>query len=101
MFKKLFKFLFIFILLNFNYVIQAVFPINFFREFDINFRTERWKDEKYEGYIIPEFAFDAKGRNEHSNEVNILQIWNCTQDALAMLRGFDPDSDIGRLAFQL
>ncbi len=101
MFKKLFKFLFIFILFNFNHAIKAIFPINFFRAFDINFRTERWKDEKYEGYIIPEFAFDAKGRNNHSNEVNILQIWNCTQDALAMVRGFDPNSDIGRFALQL
>ena len=39
----------------------------------------------------------AQGYDLAGNPVNVLQTWNNTQDALAMLNGFDPSSPIGQL----
>lgn len=39
---------------------------------------------------------NATGYDIFGNPVNVLQIWNGDQDALAMLNGFDPDSTIGQ-----
>lgn len=39
---------------------------------------------------------DATGYDVFGNPVNVLQIWNCNQDALSMLDGFDANSNIGQ-----
>lgn len=51
--------------------------------------------------IWAETGLDAKGFNGEGNRVNVLRIWNENQNALAMLDGFDPSSNIGQLRASL
>ena len=49
-----------------------------------------------------EFGFhNAKGFNDDGDFVNPLRIWNCQQNALAMLEGFPADSPITQLRSEL
>lgn len=75
--------------------VQAYFPINFFRTYDINFRTERWENEKFKLSTLIEGGLTLQGRNFDGDKVNVLQIWDKDIDALTMLRGFPRDSAIG------
>jgi len=92
--------LFTFLVLSLEHSAYCMFPINLFRRYDINFKTDRWPCERFEFDLLFEDAVKVQGRNSDNKEVNILQIWNKDQNALTMLRGFNPDSAIGKFAKQ-
>lgn len=55
-------------------------------------------DKPWQINILTESSLEpAKGFNSNGCPVNILHIYSDTQDALAMLKGFDPNSAIGQL----
>lgn len=105
-FVELEKFLFKKILIFFLAIIfchesLAFFPINLFKNYDVNFRVSRCGCEKVQFAVLYEHLISAKGRDFNGNITNILQIWNIDQDALTMIRGFEPNSDIGKIAAAL
>jgi len=51
---------------------------------------------KWHALAFIEAGLDSKSYNEDGNGVDALQIWDCEQNALAMLRGALPDSPIDR-----
>lgn len=58
-------------------------------------------DRLFQTAIMPEGGLQSHGFNSGGNRVNILQIWNCEQDALSMLQGFPDDSAIGKKLIQI
>lgn len=74
----------------------GMFPYNLFRPWDINLRPPYWCGTTWqltawaEGSIGP-FAFNPAG-----HKVNVMELWNSTQNALAMFEGFpagSPETD--------
>lgn len=56
---------------------------------------------RWQLFVRPEHGLRARGYDCCNNRVNVLQIWNAEQDALAMLDGFDISSEIGQKREQL
>lgn len=48
-----------------------------------------------------ETGYDSKGFNAAGDSVNALQIWDCDQNAIAMLKGFDAKTCLGQKRIQL
>ncbi len=78
---------------------SAIFPINLFRFDNILLRPLTWQSNQFEFALLAEGAVHVDARD--GNKVNVLQLWDTTQDALAMIRGFDQASELGQLAAQL
>lgn len=73
---------------------MAIFATNLFWPFDINLRPPRWECEPVQLTGWVEAGVKSIGFDPHGHEVNIMQIWNPTQDGIAMLKGFPADSAI-------
>ncbi len=73
-------------------ILADFFPINFFRPWDINLRPPEWCGAPLQVTGFYEGGIKSWGYNAHNNAVNVLQIFDATQDSLAMLQGFPPDS---------
>ncbi len=68
------------------------------RPYDTLIRPEIYLDRCYELCLWVEGGVrPAQGFNRHGDAVNVMQIWNPNQDALAMLAGFPDDSPITQL----
>ncbi|MEX0940277.1 MAG: hypothetical protein WDZ41_02875 [Candidatus Babeliales bacterium] len=72
----------------------TIFGINLFRPYDINLRPPIWCGENFQWTDWVEIGYKARGYNPEGNEVNVMQLWTPTQDALAMLKGFNSSSPI-------
>jgi len=97
--------------------VYGIFPINLFRYDLILLQPQRWRTKQLECNILVESSLDMRacnGREDTLNQLddnnnclprqqcgNVLQLWDTTQDALTMIRGFDPESEIGQLAAKL
>ena len=58
-----------------------------------------WHEEqRLHVFANAETLLQSKGYNTSHDHVNVLKLWSVDQDALAMLRGFDVDSEINILA---
>lgn len=68
------------------------FGINFFRPWDPTLRPERWPDAPWQITSYLERGLKSTGFNPDNDKVNVMQIWTPTQDAIAMLKGFGPNS---------
>ena len=77
------------------------FPFNLFRFDNVLLQPYKTGCNQLELNVLTEISTNVKGRNGSGEKVNPLNIWNKDQDALAMLRGFNPDSEIGELAAAL
>src|SRR3989338_6788458 len=77
------------------------FPFNLFRFDNVLLQPYKTGCNQLELNVLTEISANVKGRNGSGEKVNPLNIWNKDQDALAMLRGFNPDSEIGELAAAL
>ena len=82
-------------------------PINIFRPTDKFLIPPKWPctwlqpQISYEGTTkVRGFQDDDEDDNKRFDErkVNVLQLWQCEQDALAMLKGSDPASALGQLS---
>jgi hypothetical protein len=76
----------------------GIYPINFFYPDDHPFKLQRQDDRDWQFSIYGESSLKVNGRDSCSNKTNVLQIYNENQDALAMIRGFAPDSEIGKFS---
>jgi hypothetical protein len=76
------------------YTANGMFGITLFRPWDINVRPPRWAAKDIQPTVWFEKGLKARGVNAEGDEVNVLQIWTPTQDALAMLEGFPQDNPI-------
>jgi len=88
--------LYVFILLMSSVPAQlhGLFAVNLFRPWDINLRPPRWCGENFQGTSWFEIGLKSRGINPNGDFVNEMQLWTEKQDALAMLRGFGPNSEI-------
>lgn len=68
------------------------FPINFFRPWDINLRPPEWCGAPLQITGYYEGGIKANGFNPDNENVNVMQLWNSTEDSLAMLMGFPTNS---------
>lgn len=80
------------VLVGCNIPVVAMFPINLFKPWDINLRPPKWPNTYFQVTGWGEFGLHADGFNADGHEVPVTQIWTPNQDALAMLKGFGPDS---------
>lgn len=87
-----------FIVICFGSNLLGYFPINLFRRYDFNFEIDRVNDERFQLAGLAGGSVHVNGRNNRGDDVSFLQIWNKDQSALTMLRGFDPDTEVGKLA---
>ena len=78
--------------LSISYQALGFFPINFFRPWDINLRPPEWCGAplQFTGYY--EYGLKANGFNSCNDSVNVMQLWNNTEDSLAMFKGFPENS---------
>ncbi|MBN1549279.1 hypothetical protein JW872_01315 [Candidatus Babeliales bacterium] len=98
----------IFLLSCMTSTVSAFFPINIFQPYDQNtYRQYRWKDLKFATGLTGEFGYHTVGRSEvttsddrtkSSSETDVLQIWECEQNALAMLKGLPSSTNLGSFA---
>jgi hypothetical protein len=71
---------------------EGFFPINFWRPWDINLRPPEWCGEPVQLTGFYEGGLKANGFNPDNEIVNVMQLWNSTEDALAMFKGFPANS---------
>lgn len=79
----------------------SIGAMNLLRPYDTLIRPPFSLDSTMHISMYAEHSFNARGFNDCGNCSNILRIWNEEQDALKMLQGFDPNSEIGQLAINL
>lgn len=81
--------------------LSAIFPDNIF-EIDYTKTTPRIHPKRnWQFGVTAEGMFNTKAHNESGDRVNVLQIWQPNQNSLTMLRGFNAESQIGKLASNL
>lgn len=56
---------------------------------------------RWQFFVRPENGFRVRGYNACNQRVNVMQVWQEQQNALAMLNGFDTNSEIGQKREQL
>ncbi|HJM68551.1 MAG TPA: hypothetical protein QGF02_01260 [Candidatus Babeliales bacterium] len=78
-------------------VVQAQFPINIVRPYDIDLHWQPEPAGTWQYGVLAEVAPSVNAYNAHGKKTDVLQLWNNTVDGLAMLRGFPADSEIGQL----
>lgn len=72
-----------------------VFGMNVVRPYQILLRPPMLNDSWMQFYAVGQFGFDSRTFDD-DRQVNPLQIYQCNQDALAMLDGFAPNTLIGQ-----
>ena len=75
---------------------NAVDAMNVVRPYKFFFNPAPHYGTRWQLFLRPEYGFNAKGYNPCSCSVNIAQIWQAEENALAMLNGFDAQSAIGQ-----
>lgn len=101
----------IFLTLVFSPALYAISSLNTFRAYDRNLiKPYRTKNMAWDVALSTEHSLSIKGISSLTQpndpsikcaDVNVLKLWHAEQNALAMLKGFDPTSAIGSLAQQL
>jgi hypothetical protein len=91
--------------------LSAIFPINWFQAYDLNlFRPYRSEPGHVDFDFATESSINSFGRTAQDElcepsrqgcKTNVLQVWQPDQNALAMLQGFDPSTQIGALAQEI
>jgi hypothetical protein len=85
----------------------TIFPLNIFQPYDPNvYKSYRGMNVTTDFNVAPEFGLSSHGYpaecvSKDETTVNVLRLWQEKQNALAMLKGFAPNSEIGSLAQQL
>ncbi len=80
----------------------SFFALNTIKPYDSFLWGEPQEPGVFEITAYAANSFKEKGvRWDHTKLCDVLQIYNCDQNTLAMVRGFDPASEIGQYAIQL
>jgi len=82
--------------------LNATFAINTVKPYDNYLWTGIQKKGTFQLGFYGANSYNERGvRWDHTKVCNVLQMWNCDQNTLAMVRGFDSDSEIGQRAAEL
>ncbi len=97
--KKKVTFLLIFIVLAYiGNSLKAMNIANTFWPYEVLIRPTFDNQRRWQTAFYTEAGFhNAKGFDDDGSVANPLRIWNCQQNALAMLEGFPEESAIGQL----
>ncbi len=68
----------------------ALAPTNLLRDYDTNFWPFSPTSKFVQWTTVAASGLSEVGRNSAGDLVNVAQVWNAQQDALAMLKGFAP-----------
>ncbi len=80
--------------------VANTYGMNLVRPYQILLRPPKLTDSWMQFYAIGQFGFDSRAFMD-GDQVNALQIYQCDQNALAMLDGFDPCTQIGQTRIRL
>jgi len=80
-----------------NVPLFSLAPTNFYRPYDINFKTVDVRDKDWKVGVNFEYGSTSKGRDWDENKANVLRLANPTQSSIAMLAGFKKDSEPWKL----
>lgn len=76
--------------------------VDFIRPYDRYLWTGPRPERTFQVSVYGAGTFNEQGAQwDHTKLGNVLQMYECDQDALTMVRGFAPDTVIGQLAAQL
>ncbi len=85
--------------------IYSIAPTNLFMPYDSLLIPETWPGSRFQFSIDYEGSYKVHGFQEEDiintgkkRKVNTLQLWQCTQDALAMIKGFNSEDPLGQLS---
>lgn len=81
---------------NINTIFASIFPINIFRPWDINLEQDYWCGVNKQLMFYAEHGFEPRSYNGTHHKVSLMDIWQPTQNAIAMLEGFplnSPETD--------
>jgi len=92
--KRIFK---ICMTLSFLFLSSHVYSMNVKTLYDTLILPPKTPGALFQFSAQIQTGFSTVGRNCEGLPFNILQVYNCDQNALKMLEGFDPDSVIGQL----
>jgi len=82
--------------------LYATFALDLIKPYDSYLWTGPQKKGTFQINAYGSSSFKERGvRWDHTKICNVLQIWQCDQNALSMVHGFDPDSAIGQVAAEL
>jgi len=87
-------------LISLSFVTHCV-AMNIVKPFDVFLRPQLREGKHFQIFGWGEYGFDAQGYDVCGDKVNVLRIWNKDQDALAMLNGFGPLTEAGKLRSRL
>ena len=85
--------------------IYSIAPTNLFMPYDSLLIPETWPGSRFQFSIDYEGSYKVHGFQEQDTincdskrKVNTLQLWQCEQDALAMIKGFQSEDSLGQLS---
>lgn len=80
----------------------AIFAFNNIKPYDTYLWPNTHRDGQWQFQVYGAATYNERAvRWGHENKYNVLQMYSCDQNALAMIRGFDASTEIGQLAAQL
>lgn len=80
---------------------SSISAMNLVRPYQILLRPPKLENSRMQFYGIGQFGFESKAFGIEGKSVNPLQIYECYQNALTMLNGFDSCSCIGQLSARI
>ncbi|MCB9493697.1 MAG: hypothetical protein H6679_05485 [Epsilonproteobacteria bacterium] len=66
--------------------VQAFAPTNFFPPYDPHWRLPRYDDTRFRVGAHIEYGDTSSGRDHNGDKTNVLQIFDCTQSSVDMIR---------------
>jgi hypothetical protein len=81
--------------------ISGLSAMNLIRPYQILLRPPKEENSRMQFYGIGQFGFESKAFGVDGDSVNPLQVYECYQNALTMLDGFDSCSQIGQLSARI
>lgn len=81
--------------------VRAEFPLNTIRFYDVRYWSYERECTAFDVGTYANNWYDIKSMNALQCKGNVVQLWNTTENALTMTRGFDPSTPQGQIAAQL
>ncbi len=78
------------------FLMSPISAMNLLRPYDTLIRPAYSHNYPFQVSTILEGGVSGRGYNSDNVHVNPLNIWQCTQNSVAMLNGFPADSEIGK-----
>lgn len=95
------RFLICSLLLIWATAVRADFPFNTIHFYDVRYWSYEQSCKTFDVGMYFNHWYDIDSMNCAHQKRNVLQLWNDTESALSMVRGFDIDTPQGQIAAQL